>query len=358
MEIILGSTSNSTVLIIADIIEKYESVPKRLEDEYHVIKDDTLLRKRKGKQVTGETSSLRKSLKIAIKQQKPVSTAPPPPSDDQERDDIHEATLLSLALHQTTKIAKEQENMAVPRSHKENLVEVDDDDEEEANKDDNKDDDDDDNNDDDNNDDDHHDDQSLIRNRRMGSSKIRTEKTQTPIPSPPRSPRKDLFSDKDIGQELTVSVSPTLATSSQDHSKPTSRKSIFFQEDAWLEDTIIDEDEVILEDETPEVIEGFQNLGLESYQIKINLTTPTLILPGIEECDPYYIVDKPTTGLIHFYKKNEKRVLDLIDIPKFCNATLERVLKEVKLKIFETEFLKKAPLLGELDLDIMKACER
>ncbi|GJW00618.1 hypothetical protein Tco_1555869 [Tanacetum coccineum] len=41
------------------------------------------------------------------------------------------------------------------------------------------------------------------------------------------------------------------------------------------------------------------------------------------------------------------------------NAKSElKFLKEVKLKIFETEFWKKAPLLGELDLDIMKAFER
>nr|GFA73438.1 hypothetical protein [Tanacetum cinerariifolium] len=45
-------------------------------------------------------------------------------------------------------------------------------------------------------------------------------------------------------------------------------------------------------------------------------------------------------------------------IKKVCDATLERVLKEVKLKIFETEFLKKAPLLGGLDLDIMKTYEK
>nr|GEU33346.1 copia protein [Tanacetum cinerariifolium] len=44
-------------------------------------------------------------------------------------------------------------------------------------------------------------------------------------------------------------------------------------------------------------------------------------------------------------------------IVKFCYVTLERVLNEVKLKIFETKFLKKAPLLGRLDLDIMKAYE-
>ncbi|GJU05058.1 hypothetical protein Tco_1121488 [Tanacetum coccineum] len=65
-----------------------------------------------------------------------------------------------------------------------------------------------------------------------------------------------------------------------------------------------------------ERVHDFQ-LGIESYQIKINLTAPTLIFPGIEA-----------------------------------------FLKEVKLKIFETEFLKKVPLLGELDHDIMKACKR
>nr|GEW31437.1 hypothetical protein [Tanacetum cinerariifolium] len=74
-----------------------------------------------------------------------------------------------------------------------------------------------------------------------------------------------------------------------------------------------------------EAVHDFQ-LGIESYQIKINL--------------------------------KEKRVIDLVEIVKFYDAMLERVLKEVKMKIFETEFLKKAPLLGELDLDIMKAYER
>ncbi|GKB25402.1 RNA-directed DNA polymerase, eukaryota, reverse transcriptase zinc-binding domain protein [Tanacetum coccineum] len=70
-----------------------------------------------------------------------------------------------------------------------------------------------------------------------------------------------------------------------------------------------------------ERVHDFQ-LGIESYQIKINLTAPILIFPGIEASNPYSIVDKPTT-----------------------------VLKEVKLKIFETGFLKKALLLGELDLE-------
>ncbi|GJR26629.1 retrovirus-related pol polyprotein from transposon TNT 1-94 [Tanacetum coccineum] len=57
-------------------------------------------------------------------------------------------------------------------------------------------------------------------------------------------------------------------------------------------------------------------------------------------------------------RQRRERVINLVEIVKFCDATLERVLKEVKLKIFETEFLKKTSLLFELNLDIMKAYER
>ncbi|GJV55344.1 hypothetical protein Tco_1456349 [Tanacetum coccineum] len=79
-----------------------------------------------------------------------------------------------------------------------------------------------------------------------------------------------------------------------------------------------------------ERVHDFQ-LEIESYQIKINLTAPTLIFSGIEARDPYSIVDKPTMDMIYL---------------------------NIKLKIFESEFWKKPPLLGELDLDIMKAFER
>ncbi|GKE23736.1 hypothetical protein Tco_1435248, partial [Tanacetum coccineum] len=85
-----------------------------------------------------------------------------------------------------------------PESHKENLETIDDDDEEEDKKDDNKDDDGDDNDD--------HDDHALISTQRLGSSKNRNEKMQTPILSPHRSPRTDLSSDKTISQELTATV--------------------------------------------------------------------------------------------------------------------------------------------------------
>ncbi|GJU50238.1 hypothetical protein Tco_1219793 [Tanacetum coccineum] len=48
----------------------------------------------------------------------------------------------------------------------------------------------------------------------------------------------------------------------------------------------------------------------------------------------------------------------LAEIVKFYDATLKRVLKEVKLKIFKSEPGKKSPLLGKLDLDILKAFKR
>ncbi|GJV94372.1 retrovirus-related pol polyprotein from transposon TNT 1-94 [Tanacetum coccineum] len=185
-------------LIIADVMSKFESVPKRLEEEYHAIKDDTSLEyKDYEKEIVRFAEEIFKDNNQAKKH---VSTTPLPPSDDQERGDIHEATLLSLALHKTAKIAEEQENMAAvkekileedvekivegedeesyarefadsvfldeedsgtrlePKSHKENPETDDDDDDADdiEKKDDKKDDDDDDDNDD-------HDDHAFLR---------------------------------------------------------------------------------------------------------------------------------------------------------------------------------------------------
>ncbi|GJT20022.1 putative reverse transcriptase domain-containing protein [Tanacetum coccineum] len=70
-------------------------------------------------------------------------------------------------------------------------------------------------------------------------------------------------------------------------------------------------------------------LGIESYQMKVNLIAPTLTIPSIDELNPLSIIDVPFV-----------------------------VLKEVKLKIFEFEYKMKNPVLGDLDLKIMKAFER
>ncbi|GJW44129.1 hypothetical protein Tco_0072928 [Tanacetum coccineum] len=71
-------------------------------------------------------------------------------------------------------------------------------------------------------------------------------------------------------------------------------------------------------------------LGLESYQLKINLTAPKLTFPGIKEKKPYSITSLPFVGLIYENIKKEKRIMDIDEILKFCDETLKRVLKEVK----------------------------
>ncbi|GJR61536.1 hypothetical protein Tco_1503698 [Tanacetum coccineum] len=106
-----------------------------------------------------------------------------------------------------------------------------------------------------------------------------------------------------------------------------------------------------------ERVHDFQ-LGIESYQMKVNLTAPTIKFPGIEEHASYSIVDEPQMGLIYLNSKDEKRVMYLEENVKFCDATLEKVFKEVKLRMFESQFLKKPPLLGDLNQDIMKAYEK
>ncbi|GKD30647.1 hypothetical protein Tco_1241425, partial [Tanacetum coccineum] len=125
-----------TKLILVDLMKKFDSIPQRLKEDYHSINDDIPLvsvytmrnmtvrgmlisdefltddirtpeeykeyekvfvkKKRKRMQVSRETSSPKPSLKIRVKQMKPSTTPIPPPSNDKERDEIAEATLLSL----------------------------------------------------------------------------------------------------------------------------------------------------------------------------------------------------------------------------------------------------------------------
>ncbi|GJU06816.1 hypothetical protein Tco_1123246 [Tanacetum coccineum] len=99
-------------------------------------------------------------------------------------------------------------------------------------------------------------------------------------------------------------------------------------------------------------------LGIKSYQIKVNLTAPTLTFSGIEEHAPYSILDEPNTGLNYLNNEDKKRLMYLVEIVKFYDATLEKVLKGVKLRMFESKFFKKLKMLGDLDQDIMKAYER
>ncbi|GJW94111.1 hypothetical protein Tco_0173783 [Tanacetum coccineum] len=445
-----------TKLIIANIMAKYESIPKRLDEEYHVIKEDTPLVNVyttgkvtvKGMLIPDDllTDAIRDTkayqdyeekygvVEILVIQKELVESTQrthrtPNPADVIQKKNRKGTPTAgeTSSLSKSLKIQFKNGTRIEPVSHKDNSEEVDDDDE---TKDDEKDDDDD------------QDDHALIRTRKLGSLEIRTEKMQTPTSSPPRSIGKDLSSDKAIDQELlgikekvdkvlhdiVLKIASNATNDLIDDNLPRIVANVVKKEreasQAIVHAMILQEFDVLRakfekssasagscrddafckhdhdehqgDDALPEgeqkiclpfgtIAELYREsdsigkkygnteekrhvlslhkihaisfleedleeklirwVGIKSYQIKINLTTPTLIFPGIEECDPFSIVDKQTTGLIYLNSKNEKRFMDSEELLKFCDATLEKVLNEVKLKIFETELLKKAPLL-------------
>ncbi|GKC42842.1 hypothetical protein Tco_1060564 [Tanacetum coccineum] len=144
-------------LIVADLMKKFPNIPKSIDEYYHSIKDDVPLvsvyttgnvlvrgmlildalltaeiretgdfkeyetvaprmptifasphESKKRKQTAGE-SSLRR---IIIKKKKHNTPFIPPPGDDRERDEMVEATILSLTLHKTALDAEAKENFA------------------------------------------------------------------------------------------------------------------------------------------------------------------------------------------------------------------------------------------------------
>nr|GEV63713.1 hypothetical protein [Tanacetum cinerariifolium] len=71
-------------------------------------------------------------------------------------------------------------------------------------------------------------------------------------------------------------------------------------------------------------------LGIESYQQKVNLTTPTLSFPGIEKHEMFSIIYEHVHEIIYKNSKKEKRVMRHSKIHMFCDATLNRVLEGLK----------------------------
>ncbi|GJY92290.1 hypothetical protein Tco_0508072, partial [Tanacetum coccineum] len=71
-----------------------------------------------------------------------------------------------------------------------------------------------------------------------------------------------------------------------------------------------------------ERVHDFQ-LGIESYQQKVNLTAPTISFPGIEKHKMFSIIYEPVHGIIYKNSKKEKRVMRHSEIHKFYDAILE-----------------------------------
>ncbi|GJY25697.1 hypothetical protein Tco_0400423 [Tanacetum coccineum] len=117
-------------LIVVDLMKKFPNIPKRLEEDYHSIKDDVplvsvytmgnvLIR---GMLILDalliaeirETNDFKEYDTVFMKFKENYYRTPsiPPPGDDRERDAIAKATLLSLTLHKTALLAEAQENIA------------------------------------------------------------------------------------------------------------------------------------------------------------------------------------------------------------------------------------------------------
>ncbi|GKA04009.1 hypothetical protein Tco_0676790, partial [Tanacetum coccineum] len=256
-------------LIIDDLMEKFPSIPRRHDEDYHSIKDDTplvsvysignvlfrgmripdafLTAEIRATDDYKEYEMLFVGVDVPVNQLQPVvstqgthrqkkqTTTPiPPPGDDRERDEVAEATILSLTLHKTDLDAEAQENIAkvqekLDEEEIEKMVEGDKDEESYASEfvDSmiNDDVDDSEMKDDEIEKEETNDDVEkmnvVVKEKdndegASGSVEFRNEKMHTPIPTPTRSPRKDLSSDKTTFEELTAIVSPTLATTSKD----------------------------------------------------------------------------------------------------------------------------------------------
>ncbi|GJX43028.1 hypothetical protein Tco_0259704 [Tanacetum coccineum] len=61
--------------------------------------------------------------------------------------------------------------------------------------------------------------------------------------------------------------------------------------------------------------------------------------------------------IINWNNKKQRRVLGLRDIPKFCDATLEKVVKEVSAIVCVARYILKKPPPGDLDEDIIELFE-
>ncbi|GJZ73020.1 hypothetical protein Tco_0637166 [Tanacetum coccineum] len=369
-----------TQLIIADLMKKYPFIPHRPDEDYHFIKDDipleyeivfvrvevpmnqpqlvistqgthrntprahktpTLIavspQGKKRKQSAGETSSPRKSLKVTIRQKKQSTTLIPPLSDDRERDEIVEATLLSLTLHKTALAAEAKENFIdsvfnddddfgtriEPGSHKENLKVVDEDEVNDKVKQDEKKDDDTEKTDDaaKEKDTDGHTNHTLVETYATGKIREVLDHCNNVVPEMTFAKTNEM-----IKEEMPRLVN--LAVNKDREIVPTNIPELISKEFATHGPKMIEE---LFRKHIR--VHNFQ-VGYKGLSIRVNLTASTLTFPGIEAHELYSIVDKPTTGLIYLNNKDEKQVMYLMEIVKFCDATLEKVLKEVKLKIF------------------------
>ncbi|GJT57599.1 hypothetical protein Tco_0992653 [Tanacetum coccineum] len=105
-----------------------------------------------------------------------------------------------------------------------------------------------------------------------------------------------------------------------------------------------------------ERVHDFQ-LGLESYQQKVNLTAPTITFPVIKKYKMFSIVTEPVYGIIYKNNKKEKRVMRHQEVHKFCDATLKRVLEGLKSYNNDVKHGYVTPSLSKEDVEYLQLFE-
>ncbi|GJZ65770.1 retrovirus-related pol polyprotein from transposon TNT 1-94 [Tanacetum coccineum] len=172
---IISSKSMLKKRIVANRLMKFPNISKRIDEDYHSIKDDIPL-----------TNNFKEYETVFMKVDVPMNQ-PKPVVSTQGTHKITPSAHRSPIVSAIKKDDDDSEERIEPRSHKDNpkVVDADDDDKEIETKDD-----------------------------EMGSLEIRNEETRTTISTPLSFPRKILSSDKKTSQELTDIVSyPTTTTS-------------------------------------------------------------------------------------------------------------------------------------------------
>ncbi|GJR10139.1 hypothetical protein Tco_0792791 [Tanacetum coccineum] len=113
--------------------------------------------------------------------------------------------------------------------------------------------------------------------------------------------------------------------------------------DFWTESYAFDDDEIPTKQVSQDIMEEISlstwfQLGIESYQQKINLTAPTITFPRIEEYDVFSIVYEPVHGIIYTNSKKEKRVMRPSEIHNYGYVRKKLTNDEVGfLNLFKEE---------------------
>ncbi|GKB36807.1 hypothetical protein Tco_0881749 [Tanacetum coccineum] len=105
-----------------------------------------------------------------------------------------------------------------------------------------------------------------------------------------------------------------------------------------------------------ERVHDFQ-LGVESYQQKVNLTAPSITFPSIEKHNMFSIISEPVYGIIYKNNKKEKRVMRHQEVHKFCDATLKRVLEGLKSYNNDVKHGYVTPSLSKEDAEYLQLSE-